>query len=418
MAEPEHARRQRPRLSLQTKPVHGSGIRTRNCFSRADPKSPTAFNTLSNIYVTAIERSTPTTRTNPLATVKFPQPLKLRTDPDTLQSHQRVVPSPLATAPGTPLSANPKSPVQQVDIVYPSTMTATPPLSAGSVDTSRKIFTFNPNDVNRQLAPPSPAAQTRRNVKYAGFPSDVRAPYSLNKCLHSILRNSPLQPMGMRSPSSPRKHSVRIQERVERRVGYDSPLTQTIITEKYTRSHIDLLAEDASPSPYTPSPTPEDSDIALDLTAAYPSDETRDGGETPGPFENMRRRMTGLSTKTSVPSPRLDGIRKRKSKDKKRKWVWTIGKDDDEIEGGALAAIRAAAGETFTPRSIPQPAVEPDSINGAGAPEKSAAIKICVDLAGSEPGLTADTDGDLMDTEMEDSDASDSTAPPRLLEVD
>lgn len=54
----------------------------------------------------------------------------------------------------------------------------------------------------------------------------------------------------------------------------------------------------------------------------YTGDETRDGGQTPGPFEEMRRRMaeSGLET---------PGLRKRKRKDKKRKWRWTIGDGED-----------------------------------------------------------------------------------------
>lgn len=54
----------------------------------------------------------------------------------------------------------------------------------------------------------------------------------------------------------------------------------------------------------------------------YTGDETRDGGQTPGPFEEMRRRMaeSGLETPAS---------RKRKRKDKKRKWRWTIGDGED-----------------------------------------------------------------------------------------
>ncbi|EOO00430.1 putative glucan 4-alpha-glucosidase-like protein [Phaeoacremonium minimum UCRPA7] len=131
-------------------------------------------------------------------------------------------------------------------------------------------------------------------------------------------------------------------EKAARRVGYNSPLTQTIITNKYTKSHIDLLVEEVSP--YTTPVTDEQAGKVLDLTMAYTGDETRDGGQTPGPFEEMRRRMAGLATSTPV-SP-SGGIRKRKKKDKdkKRRWVWTIGQEeDDEDIGGALAAIRAAA---------------------------------------------------------------------------
>ncbi|KAI1438999.1 hypothetical protein GGR50DRAFT_685064 [Xylaria sp. CBS 124048] len=369
----ERPRTQRPRLSLQTKSVHVPGIRSRSCFNLADPKSPTAFNTLSNIYVTAIERSTPTSQcAPPLTAMKLKQPLKLRTDADTLQGQSQNVPVPNSAAPGTPLSANPVSPAQQMDVVYPSTMTATPPLSAGSVEPERKVFTFNSSDISRQAAPSSPA---RRRVNFTGTGSECRPPYTHNKSLRSILRNSPLHPSSIRSPSSPRKLSVRIHEKVERRVGYDSPLTQTIITEKYTKSHIDLLAEDASP--YPQSPALEDSEKAL----AHADEETRDGE-----FTDMARRITSLAEK-SIPSSRIDGLPGRKSREKKRKWVWTIGKEDDEGEEVALAAIRTAAGETFTPKIAPE--VAPDT------PE---AWTASVKRSESELKVKMETEDDLMDS--------------------
>ncbi|KAI1111401.1 hypothetical protein F5Y14DRAFT_443290 [Nemania sp. NC0429] len=361
MAGPPHSRR--PRLSLQTKPVHhGPNVRSWNSFSHADPKSPTAFNTLSNVYVTAIERSTPTQST-PLTAIRVPPRLKLRTDSDTLRSHQQRVQIPSTALPTTPLSANPTSPSQKMEMVYPSTMTPTPPLSAGPVESGYQMSTFPSMDTNGQavLIPTTP----RRRVSFGGFSPIVKAPYSHNGSLHSILRNSPLRPLNVKSPSSPRRKSVRLQERAARRVGYESPLTRTIITEKYTRSHIDLLVEEASP--YTPSPVPDDVDI--DLTTAYSGDETKDGGLTPGPFEEMSRRMTSLATATPILSPRSDGVRRRKRKEKKRKWVWTIGKEDEDSENGVAAVLSAAVGESSTPKATTmmepltaiQDSVEPES---------------------------------------------------------
>ncbi|KAI1189585.1 hypothetical protein F5B17DRAFT_187931 [Nemania serpens] len=344
MAGPPHSRR--PRLSLQTKPIHhGPSVRSRNSFAHADPKSPTAFNTLSNVYVTAIERSTPTQST-PLTAIRLPPRLKLRTDSDTLWSHQQRVQTPSTALPNTPPSANPISPSQPMDIVYPSTMTPTPPLSAGPVDSGHPMFTFPSMETDRQALhlPPTP---TRRRVSFGGFSPVIKAPYSHNGSLHSILRNSPLRPLGVKPPSSPRRKSVRLQEKAARRVGYESPLTRTITTEKYTKSHIDLLVEEASP--YTPSPVPEDTDI--DLTLAYSGDEIKDGGLTPGPFEEMRRQMTSLAAATPILSPRSDGVRRRKRKEKKRKWVWTIGKEDEGSENCAAAALRAAVGEASTPKA-------------------------------------------------------------------
>ncbi|KAI1841972.1 hypothetical protein JX266_011832 [Neoarthrinium moseri] len=347
----------RPRLSLQTKTATVPSTRTRNALARSDPKSPTTFNTLSNVYVTAIERSTPVQSTpvqsTPLTAINLFQSLKLQTNPEALRGQQRTQTPYTATYPDTPLSANPKSPMQ-VEINFPSTMTATPPLSAGPTEQiGAKVFSFAPKDTLSHVIPASPA-QSRRSIG-----ASLRAPYSHPRSLHSILRNSPLPPSSAKSPISPRRQSLRLQEKAARRVGYESPLTQTITTEKYTRSHIDLLSEDASP--YSATPTAEDSDMVLDLTMAYSRAETRDGGQTPGPFEEMRRRMAGLQSETPITSPRPGGIRKKK-REKKRKWVWTIGQDGEESESGALLALKAAA-EASTPRtSVPIKAATPEPV--------------------------------------------------------
>lgn len=79
----------------------------------------------------------------------------------------------------------------------------------------------------------------------------------------------------------------------------------------------------------------------LDAALAFTPNEVQDGGQTPGPFEVVRRRVAGHGPKSPA-SP--TGIRKRKKKEKKRRWVWTIGQDeDDEDVGGAVAASRAEA---------------------------------------------------------------------------
>jgi hypothetical protein len=59
---------------------------------------------------------------------------------------------------------------------------------------------------------------------------------------------------------------------------------------------------------------------------AYDGHETRDGGQTPGPFEEMRRRMAGLGSESDPETP----LRKRKRREKKRRWVWTIGVNEEE----------------------------------------------------------------------------------------
>jgi hypothetical protein len=347
----------RPRLSLQIKALStGPSMRTsRTLAAVVDPKSPTSFNTLSNVYVTAIGRGTPTTQ-EPLTAIntKGQQPvLRLQTQQEQGTFQQWRDPTPYtANLPDTPLTAQPMSPSVAMEITFPSSiqMTATPPMSAGPVDPAAPAFSFDAKDIQRKQ-PSSATAQTptaRTPRRRTTFPTSGGrpAPYTHVRGVHSILRNSPLPPRSAQTPISPRRQSLRLAEKAARRVGYESPLTQTITTNLYTKSHIDLLFEEASP--YSPSNAAENPEIALDLTMAYTGDETRDGGQTPGPFEEMRRRMAGLGTETPISATSsvtsAGGIRKRKKKDKKRRWVWTIGQDDDEeSRSGALAAIKAAA---------------------------------------------------------------------------
>lgn len=148
-------------------------------------------------------------------------------------------------------------------------------------------------------------------------------------------------------------------------MGYESPIERVITTEQYVRSHVDLLlAEESQLSPSSVSPTSTLDDIMM---AANESSETRDGGQTPGPFEEMRRRMAGLVTRTpTTSSPSCTssgsspvGIRKRRRKDRGRRWVWTIGNQDEDDEeddaevGGAIAATRAAASRAQRAASYP-----------------------------------------------------------------
>ncbi len=434
MASPAASRR--PKLSLQTKPTTSSQVRSRkSALANADPRSPTTFNTLSNVYLTAIERSTPVQST-PLTAINTQQPLRLQTNlVTTFKDHQHEVQSPFATMyPDTPLSADAMSPIRRMDIVFPSQqMTATPPLSAGPTESSGpKPFSFaSPETSSGSIGcgggVPQSTGQARRRAVYSspfGPGAAAKAPYSHNRSLHSILRNSPLPPPSARSPVSPRRQSRRPQGRAARRVGYESPLTQTITTEKYTRSHIDLLVEEEPPpapatattstTTTTTTTTVGGPEMTLDLAMAYyPGGETRDGGQTPGPFEEMRRRMTALGTgaassssssSSPVLSPRSDGVRKRsggrrkereRERGRRRRWVWTIGslddggknttagsdnnnnnnnnnsnKDDDNVEGGgkeeeeeeaeeesgAMRAIREAAAAECTPRATRPPA--------------------------------------------------------------
>jgi hypothetical protein len=149
-----------------------------------------------------------------------------------------------------------------------------------------------------------------------------------------------------------------LQEKAAKRVAYNSPLEQTITTQTYVKSHVDLLSDDASPfSPYNAAEDPEN---VLDQTMAYTAGETRDGGQTPGPFEEMRRRMAGLQASSPI-SP-TGGIQKRgrKKKEKKRQWVWTIGADpDDEDSGTPMIPPTFRPADATAPRlSVPvKPAV-------------------------------------------------------------
>ncbi|KAM0284557.1 hypothetical protein ACHAQH_001923 [Verticillium albo-atrum] len=346
MSTPKGPASRRPKLSLSIKPATGPKPRSSKTLAVVDPKSPTAFNTLSNVYVTAIERSTPVTAIN---THQTPQ-LHIQTGVNDIKDHQRRIQTPYAASyPETPLTANPASP-SAMEAFFPSIMTATPPLSAGPVEpTDPKVFAFGMTEapslsittITVQTEPRTP----RRRATLSGSSAPwLNPPYSHPRSLHSILRNSPLPPPTARTPVSPRRQSLRLQEKAARRVAYNSPIEQTIITNKYTKSHIDLLIDDVSPrSPALPG---QDPDTILDVALAFTSDEMRDGGQTPGPFEEMRRRMAGLvaTTPTALSPSGPGGIRKRKKKEKKRRWVWTIGQgeEDDEEVGGAMAAMRAA----------------------------------------------------------------------------
>lgn len=322
----------RPRLSLQIKALStGPSIRTSRTLAAAvDPTSPTSFNTLSNVYVTAIDRSTPVQAEAPVNALNSKPPtLSITTTQDDGRALRPKSPY-VGPYLDTPLTANPLSPAISKEVNFPSTMTATPPLSAGPVDpNASRVFTFSPKDTVAPrfnvAVPPSPRTPQRRTT----LPNSLaKLPYTHQRSLHSILRNSPLPPLSTKSPISPSRRSLRLQEKAAKRVAYNSPLEQTITTNKYVKSHIDLLSDDASP--FSPLTAGEDPEGLLDQTMAYTGNETRDGGQTPGPFEEMRRRMAGLGTSSAPLSPVAAGVKKRRRKEKKRRWVWTIGQDEDD----------------------------------------------------------------------------------------
>jgi hypothetical protein len=124
---------------------------------------------------------------------------------------------------------------------------------------------------------------------------------------------------------------------------------------------VDLLTDD--PSPFSPYNAAEDPEKVLDQTMAYTGNETRDGGQTPGPFEEMRRRMAGLQASSPISPTGVGsgGIRKknnRKWKEKKRQWVWTIGTDPDDEESGEPLIPPTARPVTAVPKlSVPVKAI-------------------------------------------------------------
>ncbi|KAF4979535.1 hypothetical protein FZEAL_4303 [Fusarium zealandicum] len=431
----------KPRLSLQIKTSCSPVTRSSRSYAM-DPKDPTAFNTLSNVYVTAVGRA-PLVQTEPITAINTLEAFSVATPADYQDSRHRVTTPYVASYPETPSSDTAPSP-QQMEIRYPSTMTATPPLSAGPVDlNSSKPFSFSPADVSgapshRQYLPQSEKLTPRRPQSLTGL--NPQAPYTHPRSLHSILRNSPLPPPTAIPPPSPRRQSQRLQERANRRVGYNNPLTQEIITNKYTKSHIDLLVEEASP--HSPPCVPVQPQSAIDLALAFTPNEIRDGGQTPGPFEDMRRRMAGLGTSTPLSPSGPKGILKRKRKDKKRRWVWTIGQDDDDDEtvGGSIAALRTEAVKITEAEDIKTPltAIKTPEITFLTIPtpsiESTEDGSECLDVDMSDTssclsvpedrGLTpSDMDMDLKTpTAPQDRDESvdvnrDTPVPPELMEA-
>lgn len=337
----------RPRLSLQIKApavpqVLGKSVTALKA-DFSDPYSPTAFNTLSNAYAAAIESSSPRTArpdqvSKPTVNAERPRSLRLQT-PSSDSSSGNVFSNPVQRlqTPGPFANITPDSPYTAHPSMSPSSkgsstntafpFTFTPPQSAHPQEsTDPKVFTFASTRLPN-TTPISPNNALRRRNTIASLHS---APYTHPRSLRSILRNSPLPPRSSMTPASPSRLSLRYNP--NKKVGYNTPLTQTITTNKYVRSHIDLLAEDASPF----TPTDPDKESVLEAAFVYTGDETRDGGQTPGPYEEMRRRMASLGDDSTISSnnTKKDSLlRKRKRREKKRQWIWTIG-DNEEEEGG------------------------------------------------------------------------------------
>lgn len=345
----------KPRLSLQIKSSAVTTLRPGAALKAdIDPSSATAFNTLSNAYAAAIELSFPKVAVPPASLdSKSPETnvrnsgLRLVTNAEPgktpiFPSQHTQTPGPFnITYPDTPTAAYPAiSPMTAYPRANIPTFTFTPPQSAHPLDEStQKVFSFTARHVE-SASPMSPRTPRRRATTGTQY---ITAPYTHPRSLHSILRNSPLPPRSALTPMSPTRASRRLADRVNKKLCFNNPLTQTITTERYIKSHIDLLVEEASPHSAT------DSEVealeTLDLAMAYTGDETRDGGQTPGPFEEMRRRMAGLGADSDGDTP---GNKKRKRKEKKRRWVWTIGVNEDEVEDSQLSAV------TFSRTAAPE----------------------------------------------------------------
>ncbi|PKS12232.1 hypothetical protein jhhlp_001531 [Lomentospora prolificans] len=399
----------RPTLHINTTQVPHSKISSSRKIVVVNPKDPTAFNTLSNVYATVIDRSTPV-QAEPVTAIKTRQTLQIQTtglggDDQSKRTVTPFIPRG-PTYPETPLSAHPKSPMNNPEFVYPSIMTSTPPLSAGPVESTTPSFPFAPSDMVKKLSVNTEASTpvltavpiTPRQGRSGPF-FKTNLPYTHPRALHSILRNSPLPPSSARVPPSPRRQSLRLQERAAKRVGYNSPLEQTIVNSKYVFSHVDLLAEDASPSPMSPALPQVLPTVEVEMPC---DDETRDGGMTPGPMEDMRRKMAGLGT--SSPLTATAGVRKRKKKEKKRQWAWTINQEDDPDEevGGAIAALRAAEAAAKAKEAVAAAPINTDGL----VLQPTVYVPPPVYVSDSTPSLCSQDSG----TESQDVDMSDSSS--------
>ncbi|TFB05208.1 hypothetical protein CCMA1212_002939 [Trichoderma ghanense] len=419
----------RPRLSLKintcsssvpSRPVKGFHV---------DPTDRTACNTLSNVYATVIERSTPV-QAEPLTAINTLQSFSRKTPAEPRGPKLKIKTPYVAAFPQTPTTETSASPPRKMDITFPSTMTPTPPMSAGAVDsTTSSAFPFSPRDLSSKTraygvtSPCSPVEPLLSRRHTAAYAAGAPAPYTHPKSLHSILRNSPLPPRTA-IPASPRRQSLRLQEKAAKRVGYNNPLTQTIITNKYTKSHIDLLVEEASPA--SPSFSPIGGDRAINLKQAFSPNEIENGGQTPGPFEDMRRKLAALSggaaSSSSSPSSlspsEAGGICKRKRKEKKRRWVWTIGvadeeeEEDDERVGGAIAASRAEAASAFASAGVrgmgtaTAKAKAPRDDGGAGAVVRATDVVPDIQMVPDTPTASIESSGADSAIDIDMSDAS------------
>ncbi|KAG6241788.1 hypothetical protein E4U25_005474 [Claviceps purpurea] len=326
---------------------------------------------MSNTYVSAIERFSALppglfTALDPLQTVD------LETAVEKASLRPRLM-TPLGrTCHDTPVSAQLTLP-QQIDLLYPSVGSPSSPLLAEALDRN-----FALSSANTSSAPRWPSIRSscddrtpsQRRTAFACSEPPARMPYTHPRSLHSILRNSPLPPSpAILRSSSPRRQCLRLQEKAAKKVEYDSPLEEEIITSTYTKSHIDLLAEDGSPlSPSDALPITE-RPIVLGIGFSFTKDETQKDGQAAGLLEDMREKGAGLVAELPIRSNKESTCanRRRNRREKKRRWVWTIGQDaeDEEYSGGATAILEMP-GAVECPGVLVTPSIESsDSLTDA-----------------------------------------------------
>lgn len=273
----------RPRLSLRTVVPAVLAEQCNFIPSEFRSSSPTVLNTLSNAYALAIEQYSPQ-----LSTSYTTAPLSTTTNVKStiLRSSDFTRASKLTTGSGRITTPYPAA---ESDSCQTSSACRSEPESREEA-TAQGLF-----DNELEVQPTS--SQSAMHV----------LPYTQPPTLKSILRNSPLS--STRSTKTVRIKNLR----------YNSPLTQTIATDDNIESPIDLTYNvHSSPSArLSPDCPQEKTYVEADILG---SSQTRDGGWTPGPREEIRRREADS----------LIVDRERQRGGKKRRWVWTIGNEEEE----------------------------------------------------------------------------------------
>ncbi|CCU77179.1 unnamed protein product [Blumeria hordei] len=268
----------RPRLSLQTKTAAPMKL-------NIGPMSPTSFNTFTNACAFFIGNSSP----RPASTCPPKQPknlsqgFELCSDRSTIQCR-----APTTAYPGNE------------DNFSVNTMVSMPSHSV-KPDNS---FSTNTSDYT---TPSTPSTARER-------PLCQEVPYTHPRSLRSILRNSPLVPLvSSTTTATSNRLSVRMPERRPKKVSYNDPLTQTILTHIYIKSHIDLLTDYLS----YPAAEPKTGINAKGTTVLLPEDESGMDVSTSESSEENRKNTMEVTWDDSA-------TQKRKRSQSLRNYEWTI----------------------------------------------------------------------------------------------